>query len=216
MTSTPRNGPRFGVVVPVKPPSVAKSRLAGLGDEVRRELATAFAVDTAVAAFECACVDAVLLVTDDVGLARAAADLGIAAIPDGRPGLLNESLRQGAAELVRRRPELRPVALCADLPALRAGDLAEVLSTAPVDRPAFVADAAGSGTTLYTAATWEGFRPRFGAGSRAAHVGAGAVELPAPASVRHDVDTPADLEAVLSTGVGPRTSWVVARHMLNP
>ncbi len=42
--------------------------------------------------------------------------------------------------------------------------------------PAFVPDAAGVGTTLYAAA-YDEFDPRFGPGSRAAHLDAGAREL---------------------------------------
>jgi 2-phospho-L-lactate/phosphoenolpyruvate guanylyltransferase len=205
---------RFGVVVPVKPALVAKSRLGGLGDAVRRELVTAFAVDTVVAAHDCPAVGAVLVVTDDVVLARTLDEFGVVAIPDGRPGLLNESLRLGAAELVRRRPDLRPVALCADLPALRSADLAEVLANAPGGPTAFVADAAGVGTTLYTAASVGSFEPRFGERSRDAHMAAGATELGAPASVRTDVDTPEELRAAAGLGLGARTSWVVTRFRL--
>lgn len=210
----PPTAPRFGVVVPVKPAAVAKSRLSALGDEVRRELVTAFAVDTVAAAAECPEVAAVLVVTDDVALARALTELGVAAIPDGRPGLLNESLRQGMAELLRRRPDLRPVALCADLPALRTVDLGAVLADASAHETAFVDDATGVGTTVYTSATGATFDPRFGEKSRDAHAGAGAVHLDAPDSVRRDVDTPEDLQEALRLGVGLRTSWVVTRFGL--
>ena len=37
---------RYAVLVPVKPPAFAKSRLGDLGDDARRDLAAAFAVDT--------------------------------------------------------------------------------------------------------------------------------------------------------------------------
>lgn len=205
---------RFGVVVPVKPPSVAKSRLSALGDDVRRELVTAFVADTVSAALDCSRVGAVLVVTDDVALARSLDDLGVPAIPDGHPGVLNEALRQGAAELVRRHPTLAPVALCADLPCLRTGDLDAVLGALPETGPAFVADAATVGTTLYAAPEWASFEPQFGPASRAAHLAGGATEIAAAPSVRRDVDTPEDLAEAQRIGLGPRTSFTVTRYGL--
>jgi len=49
-----RPGPlaRYGVVVPVKRLAAAKSRLASLGDDVRRELVGAFVTDTVSALLE--------------------------------------------------------------------------------------------------------------------------------------------------------------------
>jgi 2-phospho-L-lactate guanylyltransferase len=201
----------FGVVVPVKRVAVAKSRLQPLGDVARRELVTAFAVDTVTAALECPTVDRVLVVTDDVGLARGLHELGVDAVPDGAAESLNASLRLGAAELLRRGPSLVPVALCADLPGLRAAELADVLAAAPWSAPSFLTDAAGVGTTLYVAPSLDTFEPRFGPGSRAAHLQHGAQELGLPnaESVRRDVDTPEDLRAAAELGVGGRTSWVI-------
>lgn len=209
----PRRGqPRaFGVVVPVKQVSVAKSRLRPLGDRARRDLVTAFAVDTVLAASECRIVEQVLVVTDDVQLARGLAELGVHAVPDGESGSLNATLQQGAAELLRRSPALAPVALCADLPALRPAELELALRAAGQSSPAFVPDAAGVGTTLYTAPSLGDFDPRFGTGSRAVHLGYDVEELALAGieSVRQDVDTPDDLRAAATLGLGPRTSWVV-------
>lgn len=202
-------------MLPVKRLAVAKSRLASLGDEVRRELATAFVLDTVSAAVECGPVGRVLVVTDEIALATAVRGLGADALPDGQPGDLNAALQQGVAELVRREPELRPVALCADLPALRPVDLEVALGhAAQVAGPAFVADAEGTGTTLYAAPDHDAFLPRFGEGSRAAHLAAGATELDAPDTVRLDVDTPGQLDEARRRGVGPRTSWVLTHHGL--
>jgi 2-phospho-L-lactate guanylyltransferase len=202
----------FGVVVPVKPPAVAKSRLGRLGDAVRRDLATAFAGDTVEAALACTRVAAVLVVTDDHLLARDLSDLGAHVVPDGAADDLNASLVQAAAELLRRRPDLRVAALCADLPSLRPDELGRALEAAPDDRMGFVADAEGVGTTVVTAPDLQRFRPRFGHGSRTEHLDAGALEIDLPdvGSVRRDVDTPDDLAAALRLGIGPRTSRVAA------
>jgi 2-phospho-L-lactate guanylyltransferase len=208
----------FAVLIPVKPVATAKSRLASLGDGVRRELVAAFVVDTADAASACPRVPQVLVVTDDALLARGLAALGIPALPDGTSGDLNASLRQGAAELARRFPALRPAALCADLPALRAAELGDLLAEVPARGAAFLADAAGVGTTFYTADRPAAFDPRFGPRSRLAHLESGARELPAApgSSLRRDVDTPQDLASALALGVGARTRLVAARHGLLP
>lgn len=201
----------YGVVVPLKRLAEAKSRLSTLPGDLRRELVAAFLADTLAAVQECRSVGGVLVVTDEVSLALALRAGGTDAIPDGVTGDLNASLVQGAAELLRTRPGLRPVALCADLPCLRAADLDAALTSAPEDSPAFVADAAGVGTTLYTAPSLDGFRPGFGRRSREQHLAAGARELDAGPSLRRDVDTPEDLEAARALGVGPRTALTLSR-----
>ena len=202
----------FGLVVPVKPTAVAKSRLAALGDDVRQELVVAFALDTVLAALDSPLVAGVLVVTDDLQLAAGLREHGVRAVPDGDSGSLNATLQQGAAELVRLHPALRPVALCADLPALRPAELTAALQAAAVlDHPAIVVDADGTGTTVYTAPGFDAFRPRFGPSSRSAHLADDAVALGLPGieSVRRDVDTPDDLRTAVGMGVGPRTSFVV-------
>ncbi|HEX6246242.1 MAG TPA: 2-phospho-L-lactate guanylyltransferase [Nocardioidaceae bacterium] len=202
------SAPRFCVLVPVKPTARAKSRLSPLGEEARRALVTAFAVDTVTAALESPLVGAVLVVTDDHVLAAGIAGVGAEVVPDAVADDLNESLVQAAAEAGRRWPELAPVALCADLPALRPEELTRALATAAEHRSAFVPDAQGGGTTMVAAATREEFRPRFGPGSREAHVAAGChelVDVDVP-TLRHDVDTPEDLRDALQLGVGAHTS----------
>lgn len=196
---------QYAVVVPVKPPAVGKSRLVGLTDDARRSLAEAFALDTVAACLAARSVAEVLVVTDDVRFSTALARLGCTAIPDGVSGDLNGTLRQAAAEVHRRWPHLRPVALCADLPALRADDLDATLAQAGA-HACFVPDADGVGTSLYVAAADE-FDPRYGPGSRDAHLDAGARELTAvPLSVRRDVDDLDDLREAVALGVGARTA----------
>ena len=202
---------QYAALIPVKPPAVGKSRLAGAGPESRRALAEAFALDTVAACLAAGTVAQVLVVTDDVDVAAEVGQLGAASLPDGVSGDLNGTLRQAAAEAARRWPGLRPVALCADLPALRPADLDATLARVVTSHPWFVPDAAGVGTTMYAAACEE-FDPRFGPGSREAHRLAGAHELPdVAASLRRDVDDLDDLRAAVALGVGPHTAAVVAR-----
>jgi 2-phospho-L-lactate/phosphoenolpyruvate guanylyltransferase len=204
--------PHHGVIVPVKPPALAKSRLGRLGDDVRRALASAFAVDTVAACLASTRVALVLAVTDDARLAADLRDAGASVVPDPTTVDLNTTLRQAAVELDRVSPGLRLAALCADLPALRPDELDRALGSAPAAQRSFVADADGLGTTLFLAPDSTSFRPSFGAGSRATHLRGGAVEIELPGldGLRRDVDTPANLAEVLRLGVGPATSRVAA------
>lgn len=206
--------PAFVVLLPVKPPARGKSRLGdGLPDEQRAALATAFALDTMAAARRSAPVAEVMVVTDDFRLAAQARGLGCAVLPDGVSGSLNASLVQAALEAARRWPSYGVAALCADLPALEPRDLGAALDQVPASGAAFVADAAGTGTTLYAARETEAFAPRFGTGSRDAHVTAGAVALAGElTTLRQDVDDPVDLGRALLLGVGPHTAAVTGRR----
>jgi 2-phospho-L-lactate/phosphoenolpyruvate guanylyltransferase len=192
----------FVVILPVKPPALGKSRLRGLPDAQRRDLAAAFARDTAAAARRTRGVVAVLAVTDDFRFAGELAEDGCDVIPDGVSEDLNATLRQAAAEAVRRWPGATPVTVCADLPALVPLD--------EVTGPTFVRDSDGAGTTAY-AAPADRFEPHFGPGSAARHLEAGAREVVAPATtLRLDVDDLGDLGSALVIGVGPHTEAALA------
>lgn len=199
---------RYAVILPVKPPGRGKSRLTGTAPEHRAALARAFALDTAEACLATPSVGAVIAVTDDVRFSFELGALGCDAIPDGVSGDLNGTLRQAAAEVVRRWPDLTPVALTGDLPALRPADLDAALVAALSRGPAvasYVVDAAGTGTTLYTA-PYDGFVPCFGVDSARRHGEGGAMQIPGDlASLRQDVDTAEDLRVAAALGLGPRT-----------
>lgn len=209
MSATTRPAARYAVLVPVKPPAVAKSRLGGLGDRARVDLAHAFAADTVTAVQACSLVARVLVVTDDHVLADRLSELGAGVIPDGASDL-NGTLLQAAAEMHRRDPQLGLVALCADLPALRPDELTLALEASDPVRMSFVADQERTGTTAVVSPTLEVFRPAFGPSSRRQHLDLGAhevdgVDVP---GLRRDVDDPDDLAAALELGVGPRTAMV--------
>jgi 2-phospho-L-lactate/phosphoenolpyruvate guanylyltransferase len=208
----PADGPArsWGVVVPVKRLAVAKSRLAAYGDAARRELALAFAADVVTAARRCAVVERVLVVTDDTAAAQALAALGASVSPDHPDAGLNPALEHGAELLRAGSPELGVVTLSSDLPALRAADLARVLAQVPAGGRAFVADVAGTGTTLLAAASPAPLSASYGPASRATHLRSGAVELAGPPGLRRDVDTPEDLREAVALGVGERTAAVLA------
>lgn len=197
----------WGLVVPVKLLSRAKTRLAPYGEPARAELALAFADDVVTAALGCPAVARVLVVTDDVRAAEVLARPGLSVVPDVAGGL-NPALAHGAAVLRAADPGLGVASLCSDLPALRAEELSAAL--AAVRGRGFVPDADGVGTTLLAAAAGSELLPAYGPDSRRRHLASGAVELAAAPGLRRDVDTPADLEEALRLGVGPRTEAVVA------
>jgi 2-phospho-L-lactate guanylyltransferase len=218
------------VLLPVKVLARAKSRLAVLAGERRRELALALAADTVDAVLACPAVARVVVVTSDPVAGPLLAALGAVVVSDEPAGLdgpsgpggpespgdlgvqdlLNAALRHGATVAARRWPGTGLAALTADLPALSPAELATALRAAgaAAGRGAFVPDAAGVGTTLYAVPPGGDFRPLFGGASRARHAASGAVEidLDGMAGLRRDVDTPEDLQVVLALGAGPRTT----------
>ena len=198
----------WSVVIPVKVLAIAKSRLAGLDDTDRRALALAMAADTVAAAVGCPLVGAVVVVSDDPAVAAEVAPLGAVAVADALGAGLNRALIAGAAHAAGRWPGHGLAALLADLPALSAAELTAALGAAAGVTQAFVADAAGSGTTLYTARPGTTFLPRFGTQSRNSHRQAGVTELNPPgiAGLRQDVDTLADLRAAATIRLGRRTT----------
>lgn len=194
----------FVILLPVKSPGTAKSRMATLTDTDRALLAGAFATDAVDACLQTPGVAGVLVVSDDADFAATLAERGATTCTDPGGGL-NAALRHAATVVHDERPDLRPVALCADLPALAPIDLAAALAFAVTTTACFVRDADGTGTTFYSAA-YDDFEPRFGPGSAQRH-GAGAEEVPgAVATLRRDVDDLADLRDAVALGVGAATA----------
>ncbi|KRV51175.1 2-phospho-L-lactate guanylyltransferase [Wenjunlia vitaminophila] len=202
----------WALVLPLKPLAVAKSRLTDYAGPLRPGLALAFAKDTVAAALRCPAVERLLVVTDDPAAREALAALGALVVPDAPGSGLNAALAHGAALLREARPEAPVGALSADLPALRPAELGRVLAAARGPRRAFLADAAGVGTTLLTAAPGVALRPAFGGASRERHRASGAREITLPRvdSVRRDVDTGDDLRQAWLLGVGPCTRAAAA------
>lgn len=196
----------FAALLPVKSPGTGKSRLSALPDDARRRLAAAFAADAVAACTSTPGVALVVVISDDDTFAASLAGEGVLACADPGAGL-NAAIRHGADVVHDLAPSLQPVALLADVPALTTDDLALALGRAAAAAvPSFVVDADGTGTTLYTAA-YDAFDPRFGAGSAAAHLAAGAVPIPGDlTTLRRDVDDLDGLAAAVALGVGRATA----------
>jgi 2-phospho-L-lactate/phosphoenolpyruvate guanylyltransferase len=198
----------WAVVVPVKRLSLAKTRLAAFGDAGRQELALAFALDVVRATLASSAVRRVLVVTDDPVAAAALTALGADVRADRPDAGLNPALEHGAAVLRAEGGALGVATISADLPALRAADVTTALRQTRTR--AFVADSAGSGTTVLAAAAGVELRPAYGPGSARRHRASGAVQLRGGPGLRRDVDTPSDLAEALALGVGPATTAVLA------
>lgn len=204
--------------MPVKSLSQAKTRLRGAADEGRADLvahtrlAVALIRDTVAAARAAAGVHQVLAVTSDPEVTAVLTADGVPVLADRPEGGLNAALAYGAEVLRARRPA-RPIgALQADLPALRAEELADALASATlafrteVARRAFVSDTPGDGTTLLICGPNTELDPRFGPGSARAHELSGALRLAGDwPGLRRDVDTPEDLRRAAEIGLGPAT-----------
>ena len=200
----------FVILIPVKPPSIGKSRLSTMPAAKRILLATAFARDTIAAALAAPGVAEVMVVTDDHRFAAVASDQGCFVIPDGVYGDLNATLVQAAHECARRWPAYGIAALCADLPALRPEELGAALQQVAASGAAFVADEPDTGTTMYAVRQLDDFAPNFGHDSAARHRAAGAAPVTGRlVGLRRDVDEAGDLQEVLMLGVGPHTAATI-------
>ncbi len=198
------------VVLPVKQTSIAKSRLSGLGEHARRELALAFARDAVTAAVEASVVRRVLVVTDDE-VGRELEALGADVVPDQPNAGLNAALTYAAEMAQAAQPDTTVLAMSADLPSLRPRDVDLVWTLRHGDRW-FVPDSHGDGTTLLAAAPGVRLDPAFGPGSRRRHVVSGAHEVLGVGleRLRRDVDTEHDLLIARELGVGRHTAAVLA------
>ncbi|TFC90351.1 2-phospho-L-lactate guanylyltransferase [Cryobacterium sp. TMT3-29-2] len=203
-------------IVPVKGNPGAKSRLGERPD--RAGLADAFALDTVGALLSARGIDRVLVVTGDGELAVRLADLGADIVREdpvrasaAPTDPLNAAIRQGLLVARAAFPQANLAVLTGDLPALTPADVEHTLRLAAGKERSLVPDAAGAGTTTLLALAGIPIEPRFGVGSRAAHEAAGHVPLglPASVSIRHDVDTAADLAVAQRLGLGPHTRLLV-------
>ena len=200
------------MLLPAKALPGAKSRLlAGFDtaestNEAHAALVLAIRSDTLAAAHRTPGVGRILVITDRADDDQP--DAGVHVVVQSESGL-NNALREGAALAAARWPDDGVAALVGDLPALRPEDLDEALAAAAHHARAYVADAAGTGTTLLTAGPGTELLPEFGAGSAARHARTAAI-VPAGRGLRQDVDTTEDLAAAAAIGLGPATRATVA------
>lgn len=199
------------MLIAVKALPAAKSRLlpATLDAASHRTLVEAMRTDTLTAALGTPVVARVVLIADSSEICdRWTIPAGVRVVVQHSAGL-NGALRDGAQFAADRWPDDGIAALVGDLPALRADELGSALLAASELGNAFVADAAGTGTTMLTAAPGSELRPGFGPGSAARHA-RHATALDTAAGLRTDVDTAEDLAAATALGLGPNTADALA------
>lgn len=197
---------KFALLVPVKALERAKSRLVVSTHGHRVPLMRAFALDAITAAVRSSLVRRVYVVTDEPGLELP----GTVALPDEGEGDLNRALVHAALRVSLLDPSLAVAAMCADLPCLRTADLDDALRAGLSPRW-FVADAAGTGSSLLAARPGVDLAPHFGPGSAAHHRASGAAPVRAQVpTLRMDVDTLADLDRARLLGVGEHTTAALA------
>ncbi len=184
------------VVIPAKALPDAKSRLLPASSDAaaHRRLVESIRADTMSAARAAEGAARILVVADRPGVPDA--------LVQTRPGL-NAALAEAADYASRAWPADGVAALVGDLPALRPEALSAALADAANHARSFVADAAGTGTTLLAAFPGTPLRPAFGPDSAARHA-AVAAPLDAAPSLRHDVDTADDLVAAAGSRARPR------------
>ncbi|HEU5143896.1 MAG TPA: 2-phospho-L-lactate guanylyltransferase [Dermatophilaceae bacterium] len=194
------------VVIPVKEARTGKSRLAATVPDADEQLRRAIADDTVRAAFQALGADGVVVVTSDRVLAAAWATAGVTVHPDPDAGL-NAAVAAGLS--MARHTGRRTAALLGDLPALTPADLLAALTAAGRHPDSFVPDRDGTGTVLRCG---EGFVPRFGPGSAAAHERDGAMRLSLDLPrLRTDVDDRDSLLLAEDLGLGPSTKSALRR-----
>lgn len=195
-------------VVPVKVLSKAKSRLRLPADQ-RAGLALAFAMDTVAALLATPGVAEVVVVCDEPTAVAPLTDLGAHVVTDDSSHL-NDAIRTGSRAAADHGAD-RLVIAPADLPCLRPEDVHEVLTALAPATPAFVADRAGTGTTLLVAPARPLPTTAYGPDSAARHTELGLTRIgdpPLPAC--QDVDTWHDLRAAVELGVGRHTAAQLA------
>lgn len=206
-------------VIPVKPLRGALRRLRpALEAPVRRDLQVAMLTDVLGACAGARGLAGVLVVTSDPdasALARALA--GAAVVPDHDPPRgMNAAVARGLVA-VAADGAAAALVMTADLPLARPDDIDAVVAAAP-DGPSavLVPSADGTGTNAMLLSPPAALAPRLGPDSYARHAAQAArrgvvvrrLELPRLAL---DIDTPADLAALMGTGTACATLEVCAR-----
>ncbi len=206
-------------VVPVKPLRGALRRLtSALEAPVRRELQVAMLTDVLGACAGARDLAGVLVVTSDpvaAGLGRAIARARV--VPDHDPPRgMNAAVARGLAAVADAGAGAALV-LTADLPLARPEDIAAIVAAAPPAPAALLVPSAdGTGTNAMLLRPPGVLDPRLGPDSYARHLAQAArrglvsarLDLP---RIALDIDTPADLAALVAGGGDCGTLAVCAR-----
>lgn len=203
-------------IVPIKPWALAKSRFES-HPQRQEQIARALSLDTLDVVTGAETVANLVVVSAQPEAGAAAQGFGGSVVMD-LPLLtsdgLNVAVRLGVRWAALHYPDSPAVVVPSDLASLTSSTLDIALDLLGCHRCGFVPDAAGTGTTLLSAANPSHMVPHYGHASAERHIRAGATaQTGVDDRVRLDVDTVADLAVALQLGVGPRTAAVAAEML---
>lgn len=206
-------------VIPVKPLRGALRRLtSALEAPVRRQLQVAMLTDVLGACAGAPGLAGVLVVTSDPDAAAMARRIaGAQVLPDHEPPRgMNAAVARGLVAVAAARADAALV-LTADLPLARPEDIAAILAAGQAGPSSLLVPSAdGTGTNAMLLRPPAALAPRLGPDSYARHVaqagrrGLATARLELP-RLALDIDTPADLTALVATGGTGATLEVCAR-----
>jgi 2-phospho-L-lactate guanylyltransferase len=194
-----REHERVCAILPVKPFSDAKERLAtGLDPRGRRLIAEAMVRDVFAALAKAREVDGVVVISAEPKIAEIAGELADDVIVDQRTGH-SDAAKAGVAWAIEHGYD-KVVMLPGDCPLLDPQELDDLIARTREDRIEFavVPDRMGTGTNALVVSPPDAVAPAFGPGSRQRHLGLGLAagrrtaehEVP---SLALDLDTSDDL-----------------------
>lgn len=189
------------VIVPQKPLTLAKGRLASVLDPRTRAALSLSLLRRVCGTLRAAQdVEGLVVMTLDPDIRVRASAWGVRTIPDPAPGL-NHALAEALVSLSNGSHGLLVVA--GDLPFLRPADIAALFSARPPRGIGLAPSKDGAGTNALLLPPGIVLRPAFGRGSLAAHrrqalaLGLTVTEIARP-GLAFDLDTPADFAAYLA------------------
>ena len=190
---------RTVAILPVKSFPRAKQRLgAGVGEDMRGELARAMVGDVLVAAHQCASIEQLIVVTNEPSVRAAALYKHAIVIEDaleqGQSQAVALGLERAAAEHFQR-------ALCipGDCPALDPREIDELLRYPATSAVLVIPDRHGTGTNGLLLSPPGVIEPSFGAGSCERHLALAAGvggKVARVTSLELDIDTSEDLDVL--------------------
>lgn len=218
-TAAPANA--WTAIIPVRSLTEGKSRLQHPAI-APQALIEAFVTDVVNACLECPEIGRTVLVSPDPSAARLARALGCEIHAEPAVTGINEAIVASRSALESAEPV---IAVLGDTPCLTGPVLTEILAQAQDQPVSFVADATGTGSTIWCSTDMTA-RPHFGHHSRARHREDGAIELgpkqPSPellemwARARRDVDTDVDLWDAFRLGIGRATRMLIEDSLATP
>ncbi|MPZ55984.1 MAG: 7,8-didemethyl-8-hydroxy-5-deazariboflavin synthase subunit CofH [Rhizobiales bacterium] len=211
-------GERIWAVVPVKPFSLAKRRLASvLGEDERARLARAMFEDVLDALMRVRPLAGIIVVTRDAVAAALARSRGAVILADDVQGI-NAALGIAVGHL-SHEPHATMIVVPSDLPQLTPEHIDDIVGRLPPERAVALVPSNDGGTNLLALRPADAIARCFGPSSFAAHCAAarqaGIAPLVIPsAELGCDIDRPEDLAAFLAFGTCTRTHAFLSQHSL--